>query len=274
MVMIGNTFAGLLLHVGPVQSHHIMGLCDYAWHPDVEDMKSGHRWRLDEAPYHCQCPALEADIGEEWGREQSPQNNINAEFSRTSGSSGRAYAWYEGPFKDGRDSALEPCNGRGGTPDGAFCWKAPFLALAQVVHPDGTQSVNDEKWPLFRNVLLHPEWNCARYGTRLAKTMAWFATLLTQALFLQSVRSPQPLHFVFWRNSKAVTSLVATIVVALLAIYLPVGNDALRLAPLPLKSLLLACMGPIGLLGLTEASKMALQQKEDSAELIHDAMCL
>lgn len=265
LVMIGTTYAGLVLHLGTARSHHIIGLCDYAWHSD-----GVHRWKRDEAPYHCHSPALGSHVGEQWGRQQTEENNINAEFRRTSGSTGQAYAKNDGPFKDGLDFALEPCNGRPGPPEGSYCWKEAFLVPSQVVHPDGIESASGEMWPRFRNFLLHPEWNCARYGTRLAKSMGWFATILTQALFLQSLRSPQPLQVVFLRNPTAVASLLATVIVALLALYLPVVNDVLRLAPLPPKSLLLACVGPFCALGLAEASKTALRR---TASAESDASC-
>jgi len=265
LVMLGTMYAGLVLHLGTVRSHHISGLCDHAWHSDGD-----HRWKRDEAPYHCHSPALGSDVGEQWGRQQTEENNINAEFRRTSGSTGRAYAKNDGPFKDGLDFALEPCSGRLGPPEGSYCWKEAFLAPSQVVHLDGKESASGEVWPRFRNFLLHPEWNSARYGTRLAKSMAWFATILTQALFLQSLRSPQPLQIVFLRNSTAVASLLATVIVALLALYLPGVNDVLRLAPLPPKSLLLACVGPFCALGLAEASKVALRR---TASAESDSSC-
>jgi len=262
LVMIATTCAGLSLHVGTFQNHGIASLCDYAWHPEAENLglKARIRWRRDELPYHCRCPALESD---QWGRQQSQQNNIYAEFSSVSGASGKALAKTQGPFKDGIDSVLEPCNGRAGIPSGGavvYCWKASFLRPGQIVQSDGMNSASQEQRPVFHNILLHPEWNCARYGTGLVKSMAWFATILTQALFLQSARSPQPLLLVFWRNPKAVKSLFGVVAIALLAMYMPMVNDALHLAPLSASSLLVACLGPLGALGLAEASKIALRE--------------
>jgi Ca2+-transporting ATPase len=258
VVMLSTTYAGLVMHVGPVQNHDIIGLCEYGWHPVEasagQDSGSVHRWQRDEAPYHCRCPAL--DIAEQWGRQQSYANNIKA-----SGITGRAYAKSEGPFQNGTGSVLEPCRGRLGTPSaGGLCWKEAFLVQAPAVSSDGIENSQGKTRPLFLNILLHPELNCVRHGTHIATSMAWFATLLTQTLLFQSVRSMQPLHKVFWRNMKAVINLGTVVSMALLAMYLPVVNTALELGPVPMKSLALACVGPFSVLVLAEVLKMSLRQ--------------
>jgi Ca2+-transporting ATPase len=264
IVLAGTMLVGFTQHVGNAQSKHIIGLCDYAWHPDVGSKvftsMRNVTWKPDEAPYHCRCPAFvgKGSSTEQWGRQQSQENNILQEFSRYSGFSGRAYAKDQGPFRDGIENVLEACHGQLGVPDSAVCWKSQFLASAPVVRSDGTWSANATERPLFRNILLHEDWNCARYGSRIAKTMTWVSITMSEALFLQSMRSLCFLPQVFWRNLKAVASLLVAVIVCLTAIYCPVLQDTLQLAPLSLQSLLLSCIGPLGTFGLVEASKVVV----------------
>merc|ERR1719362_1363591 len=256
VVILATTVAGLKLNVGVLRTPDIMRLCDYAYHLE----KTRSVWARDDAPYHCSCPALNT---EQWGREQSESNNIHDQFDAYSGSSGRAYERINGPFVTDADYPLERCGdrvGSGGESLGdAKCWRAEWLKDAALISPTGRTTKT--MGPRFKNVLLDQQRNCARYGTRHAKTMAWLSTLLSEVFFLHSIRSHLPVTWIFFRNGRAVSALTLSILLAALGIYCPGFQDVMKLAPLSSKSLAVALVGPFLIVLVSETGKAVRRQR-------------
>mmetsp|Transcript_91166 Transcript_91166/g.190655 ORF Transcript_91166/g.190655 Transcript_91166/m.190655 type:complete len:1300 (-) Transcript_91166:18-3917(-) len=239
---------GLMYHVGVANNQSLDDLCSVAfhWNPMTQS------YRKDEAAFHCRCPALGI---EQWGRRQTQDNNLDAQFDETTGFTGAAYA------KDSNiwgDRPLQACPAGAKNefgkllPQGAMCWVDSWLAEEACIGSDGRAS-SSRKCRGFENVLIRQD--CVHYGTLLAKTMAWHVTVLSELAFLHCVRSPMPVLSTFTRNPYSIALLLLSLVLAEAGIYLPRVNEALNFAPLGLKPFCLTLACPVLLILSMEWSK-------------------
>mmetsp|Transcript_67101 Transcript_67101/g.218446 ORF Transcript_67101/g.218446 Transcript_67101/m.218446 type:complete len:1197 (-) Transcript_67101:15-3605(-) len=258
--VIGALCVGLHLHVGKFRNSEIAALCEFAYH------RTGGCWSQDDAPYHCSCPALGI---EQWGRQQTRDNNFEAHFDRFSGGSGQAYDRSAGiwdrapPLQDCPPGSLD----QHGLPlvHGSQCWKEEWSNTTDCIGLGG-QSLGTS-CQAFENVVLDRSRNCVRYGTMLAKTMAWHVMILCELGFLHSIRSPMLCVQTFFRNVYSVLLLGVSLAIAEFSIQMPMLNEAVSLAPLDLRSFALTWLCPLLVLSLIELSKCVLRRRSSSRQL-------